>query len=202
MISKKILVVEDDSTLRDVLKYNLEKEGYQVATASDGAQALDMARSQKPDLLILDVMLPQLNGFEVCRIIRKEMIVPIMMLTAKVDEIDKVVGLELGADDYVTKPFSMRELLARTKAMLRRADLSTTSTQTAKVTDSLIGSGNLKLDLARHEVKLDDIIIELNLKEFDLLATLMQHKGQVFSRDYLLEKIWKIWLLNNLPNGN
>src|SRR4030043_345757 len=119
----KILLVEDDRTLLDVLKYNLVKEGYNVVTATDGAQALEVARTQKPELIVLDIMLPELNGLEVCRILRKDMTVPILMLTAKGEEIDKIVGLEVGADDYMTKPFSMRELLARVRAMLRRTEM-------------------------------------------------------------------------------
>lgn len=125
MLKTKILVVEDDRTLLDILSYNLKKEGYEVLVAGDGINALEIARSNKPDLLILDVMLPGLDGFEICRILRNEMTVPILMLTAKVEEIDKIVGLELGADDYMTKPFSFRELLARVRALLRRVEIST-----------------------------------------------------------------------------
>ena len=124
MHNDKILIVEDDRNLLDTLKYNLGKEGYDVVTAEDGAEALDIARKEKPDLIILDIMLPKMSGFEVCRILRKEMSVPILMLTAKVDETDKIVGLEIGADDYMTKPFSLRELLARVRAMLRRAKMA------------------------------------------------------------------------------
>ena len=124
MADNKILIVEDDANLLETLKYNLRKEGYDVVTASDGEQALEVARREKPDLLILDIMLPKINGFEVCRILRKEMTVPILMLTAKADETDKIVGLEIGADDYMTKPFSMRELLARVRAMLRRTKMA------------------------------------------------------------------------------
>jgi two-component system response regulator VicR len=120
MKNYKVLIAEDDKNLLDILKYNMEKEGYRVVTAQNGAQAVEQVRSEKPDLIILDIMLPEIDGFEVCRIVRKEMIVPILMLTAKADEVDKIVGLELGADDYMTKPFSIRELLARIKAHLRR----------------------------------------------------------------------------------
>ena len=123
MAGNKILVVEDDKTLLDILRYNLTKEGYQVVVAADGVQALEVARSQKPELIVLDIMLPELNGYEVCRILRKDMTVPILMLTAKDNEVDKIVGLEIGADDYMTKPFSMRELLARIRAMLRRSKM-------------------------------------------------------------------------------
>ena len=120
-MGNKVLIVEDDPNLLETLKYNLKKESYDVVTAIDGEQALEVARKEKPDLIILDIMLPKLSGFEVCRILRKEMTAPILMLTAKADETDKIVGLEIGADDYVTKPFSMRELIARVRAMLRRA---------------------------------------------------------------------------------
>lgn len=188
MTGSKILIVEDDKALRDILKYNLEKESYNVITAIDGAQALEIARSTKPELIILDLMLPQLDGLEVCRILRKEMTVPILMLTAKVDEIDKIVGLEVGADDYMTKPFSIRELLARIRAMLRRIEMirqETRSTEDIKIT-----AGELKIDLARHKVSRSNSTIDLGPKEFDLLTFLMKNEGQVFSRDHLLEKIW------------
>ena len=146
MAVTKILIVEDDRNLLDILKYNLQKEGYNAVTAADGTQALDVVRREKPDLIVLDVMLPKLSGFEVCRILRKEMTVPILMLTAKSEEIDKIVGLEIGADDYMTKPFSMRELLARLGAMLRRADMS--RPQPAGETESL-KIGDLEIDCPR-----------------------------------------------------
>jgi len=191
MGNSKILVVEDDQNLLDVLKYNLAKEGYDVLTAVDGIEALDAARSKKPDLIILDIMLPKLDGFEVCRILRREMTVPILMLTAKAEETDKVVGLELGADDYMTKPFSMREFLARIRAMLRRAEMMMTATSSAQeAIPSLIKVGELEIDLARHRVSRSGTIIDLSPKEFDLLAFLIKNKEQVFSRDQLLEKVW------------
>ena len=189
MKKSKILVVEDDATLRDVLKYNLEKEGYQIITAADGVKALEVARTEKPDLLALDVMLPQLDGFEVCRILRKEMSIPILMLTAKADIVDKVVGLELGADDYMTKPFNMREFLARVKAMLRRSELSSTTTTDIN-TAEILKSGTIEIDIRRHIAWKDKQVLELTLKEFELLAFLIKNKHQVFSRDYLLENIW------------
>ena len=191
MESRKILVVEDDKTLLDVLKYNLVKEGYDAITATDGVQALEVARSEEPELVILDIMLPKLSGFEVCRILRREMTVPILMLTAKVDEIDKIVGLEIGADDYVTKPFSMRELLARIRAMLRRSDMLKLETGPMKqVTTSVISAGGIEIDIDRHEVILHGSVVDLSPKEFDLLALLMKNQGQVFSRDRLLNEIW------------
>jgi two-component system, OmpR family, response regulator len=182
----KILIVEDDPNLLETLKYNLKKESYDVVTAADGEQAVEAARKEKPDLIFLDVMLPKLSGFEVCRILRKEMSTPIMMLTAKVDETDKVVGLEIGADDYITKPFSMRELIARVRAMLRRTQI----TETLPIQDKSIIIGNLRVSIESHQVLLKDVILDLKPKEFDLLVFLAKNRGIVFSRDQLLEKVW------------
>jgi two-component system OmpR family response regulator len=191
MDGSKILVVEDDRTLLDVLKYNLAKEGYAVITATDGVQGLDVARSERPDLVVLDIMVPKLDGFEVCRILRRETTMPILMLTAKAGETDKVVGLELGADDYMTKPFSMREFLARIKAMLRRTDMMNMAAASAKETiPSVIKVGELEVDFARHKVSRANSVIDLSPKEFDLLAFLVKNRGQVFSRDQILEKVW------------
>ncbi len=186
-MAEKILIVEDDANLQETIKYNLRKEGYDIVTASDGEQALAAARREKPDLLVLDVMLPKLNGFEVCRTLRKEMTVPILMLTAKADETDKIVGLEIGADDYMTKPFSMRELLARVRAMLRRAKMADTPPAGSA---GIIKAGQLEVDVARHTVSLSGKVIELTPKEFDLLAFLAGNKGLVFSREQLLENVW------------
>jgi two-component system, OmpR family, response regulator len=183
----KILVVEDDRNLLDTLKYNLNKEGYDIVTAADGAEALDAARREKPDLIILDIMLPKISGFEVCRILRKEMITPILMLTAKVDETDKIVGLEIGADDYMTKPFSLRELFARMRAMLRRAQMVGTPTGQQ---EELLKVGDIEIDVARHQATKGTLKLELSPKEFDLLAFLSRNRGLVFSRDQLLEKVW------------
>jgi DNA-binding response OmpR family regulator len=186
-MTDKVLIVEDDANLLETIKYNLRKEGYDVVTASDGVMALEVARREKPDILILDIMLPKLNGFEVCRILRKEMTFPILMLTAKVDETDKIVGLEIGADDYMTKPFSMRELMARIRAMLRRVKM--TEVPSAKEPAS-IKKGNLEIDIARHHAALSGTTLELSPKEFDLLAFLAKNNGLVFSREQLLEKVW------------
>ena len=185
-MADKILVVEDDPNLLETIKYNLRKEGYEVVTAGDGEQALDVARGEAPNLLILDIMLPKLNGFEVCRILRNEMTVPILMLTAKADETDKIVGLEIGADDYMTKPFSMRELLARVRAMLRRAKMAAPAVEGPAV----IKIGDIEVDIARHRATLTGGTLELSRKEFDLLAFLAKNKGLVFSREQLLEKVW------------
>jgi two-component system OmpR family response regulator len=183
----KILVVEDDRNLLDTLKYNLRNEGYDVVTAIDGVEALDIASREKPDLIILDLMLPKISGFEVCRILRKEMIAPILILTAKAEETDKIVGLEIGADDYMTKPFSLRELMARVRAMLRRAKMVETR---PKSEETLLKAGDIKVDIARHQASKGATILDLTPKEFDLLAFLVRNKGLVFSRDQLLEKVW------------
>jgi DNA-binding response OmpR family regulator len=188
----KILVVEDEPTLLDTLEYSLVRQGYQVCTAVDGPMALEIARQERPDLIVLDVMLPGLDGFEVCRIVRQEMIVPILMLTARDEEVDKIVGLEVGADDYMTKPFSMRELLARIKAMLRRVRLmreELVAEQAPPEAEKLI-TGDLVIDLTRHEALRQKEPLQLKPKEFDLLAFLVRNRGIVFSRDTILERVW------------
>lgn len=194
-MADKVLVVEDELTLQETLAYNLEKQGYTVALAGDGVSALEIAREIRPDLIILDIMLPGMDGFEVCRILRQEMNTPVLMLTARDDEIDRVVGLEVGADDYMTKPFSMRELVARVKAMLRRVRLireevnlnnQTTAPRDTKVMDF----GNLVIDLGRREVRLDDQPLTLKPKEYELLLFLAQNRGNVLTREIILEKVW------------
>jgi two-component system, OmpR family, response regulator len=185
-MTNKVLIVEDDANLLEAIKYNLRKEGYDVITAADGEAALNTAREEKPDTIILDIMLPKLNGFEVCRILRKETTVPILMLTAKADETDKIVGLEIGADDYITKPFSMRELMARVRAMLRRAKI----TEAPAAGPSLIIIGSIEIDTARHHASVSGTALELSPKEFDLLVFLAKNKGFVFNREQLLEKVW------------
>jgi len=185
MSAGKILIVEDEETLLEVLRYNLDKEGYNVVTAADGIQALNLARSESPDLIILDIMLPELDGFEVCRILRKDMTVPILMLTAKEEEIDKVLGLELGADDYMVKPFSMREFKARVKAILRRA-----AAQSKPGEGGVLRIADLTVDLGKHQVSVGEASVSLTPKEFDLLAYLASNRGRVFSREHLLERVW------------
>ena len=187
MIGNKILIVEDDQNLLATLKYNLLKESYDVIMAIDGAQAIETARRERPELIVLDVMLPKLSGFEVCRILRKEMTVPILMLTAKTEEVDKIVGLEIGADDYMTKPFSMRELLARVRAMLRRAKMAEPEPSDEK---TLLKINDLEIDPARHRASLRETVLNLTPKEFDLLVFLAKNKGFVFNREQLLEKVW------------
>ncbi len=186
-MNRTILIIEDDRNLVDALRYNLVKEGYDVVSAADGSQALEAASTSSPDLIILDIMLPKLSGLEVCRILRKEMTVPILMLTAKTEEVDKIVGLEVGADDYLTKPFSMRELIARVRAMLRRVDM----VKPAPPDDTAqIKVNDLNIDSARRQVIIDNRILDLTPKEFDLLAFLARNRGLVFSREQLLEKVW------------
>ena len=191
-MSERILVVEDELSLRETLAYNLKKEGYAVETAGDGRLALEAARRSRPDLLILDVMLPELDGFEVARILRKEMTTPILMLTARDDEIDRVVGLEVGADDYLTKPFSMRELLARVKAQLRRTRLIREELGGAAqpATHQKLSFDRLVIDQTRREVTLDASPLALKPKEYELLLFLAQHRGQMLSREFILERVW------------
>ncbi len=186
--TSKVLVVEDDQTLSGVLKYNLSKEGYVVVSAFDGAQALDVARSEKPDIILLDLMLPKLDGLEVCRILRNESSVPILMLTAKNDEIDRVVGLELGADDYIAKPFSVRELMARVHAMLRRRQIINESLFFG--IGPIIKTKSITMDETRRTVLLKGEPVNLTHKEFDLLVFLVKNAGQVFKREQLLDKVW------------
>lgn len=186
MGNNTVLVVEDDSTMLSVLKYNLTKEGYDVFTAADGVEAVETAHKHKPDMVILDIMLPKMSGFEVCRILRKEMTVPILLLSAKNDEIDKVVGLDIGADDYMTKPFSMRELLARVRAMLRRVGMQNTESPG----ENRLVADNIEVDIAQHKASVSGSLLDLTPKEFDLLTFLVKNKGLVFSRENLLEKVW------------
>lgn len=189
---EKILVVEDELSLRETLAYNLKKEGYTVETAGDGRSALEAARRIRPDLLVLDIMLPEIDGFEVARQLRKEMTTAILMLTARDDEIDRVVGLEVGADDYLTKPFSMRELLARVKAQLRRTRLirEEFGRESASVPHELLSFAGLVIDQTRREVMVDNAPIQLKPKEYELLLFLAQHRGQMLSREFILERVW------------
>jgi len=190
MADTSILVVEDDATLRELLKYNLQKEGYGVLTAKDGAEALELFNKNAPHLILLDIMLPVMSGIEVCRIVRGKSQVPIIMLTAKTEEIDRVVGLELGADDYVTKPFSMRELIARIKAVLRRSEAGKDLGAAPAKTPELFKAGDISIDLIAHVVLNKGKEVELNPKEFELLALLLQNRGQVISREQILRKVW------------
>lgn len=187
-----ILVVEDETPLREALVYNLTRQDYTVEAVNDGPSALTTARRLKPDLILLDLMLPGIDGFEVCRILRQEMNIPILMLTARDEEIDRVIGLEIGADDYITKPFSMRELMARVKAHLRRERLfrEETGEKQADAQRNVLQYDNLALDLTRREVLLNQAPLALKPKEFDLLLYLAQHRGQALTREHLLEQVW------------
>ncbi len=189
---EKILIVEDEPTLQETLAYNLTRQGYSVESVGNGLAALEAARRIHPDLIILDLMLPGIDGFEVCRILRQEMSVTILMLTARDDEVDRVIGLEMGADDYVTKPFSMRELLARVKAHLRRTQLirDELAPEAAPPPNEVLRFDNLTMDLSRHEVLLNDRPLALKPKEFELLLFLARHPGQAISRDMILERVW------------
>jgi len=179
---KSILIVEDDITLQQTLPFNLSKEGYQVETANDGRTGLDMARAEVRDLIILDVMLPELDGLSVCRILQREMEVPIILLTARSSEVDKIIGLDSGADDYITKPFSLGEFLARVRAALRRKPQAAAPKQ--------LQAGDLSLDLVGRKAYKGSGELNLSFKEFDLLAELMSNQGVVLSRDLLLTKVW------------
>jgi DNA-binding response OmpR family regulator len=186
-----ILVVEDETSLRETLAYNLARQEYIVEAVGDGISALEAARRLHPDLILLDLMLPGLDGFEVCRILRNEMNISILMLTARESEIDRVIGLEIGADDYITKPFSMRELMARVKAHLRRERLIRDEVSAEVFTPkNVLQYGNLEIDLTRREVLLDKKPLALKPKEFDLLLYLTRHQGQALSREILLEQVW------------
>jgi DNA-binding response OmpR family regulator len=177
----KLLLVEDDQTLRETLAYNLTREGYTVIEADNGVTALDLAREQQPDLIILDVMLPELDGLTVCRTLRREMDVPIVLLTARSGEVDRIIGLDSGADDYIVKPFSLGELLARLRAVLRRG---------RREPETKLQSGNLVLDVVGHRAWRGNQLLTLSPKEFDLLAELVRHKGAVLTRELLLQRVW------------
>jgi len=183
---RTILVVDDEPTQREMLAEALEAEGFTIVTAADGRAALLKFREVRPDLVLLDLMLPELSGIEVCRIIRAESGVPILMLTAKDSELDKVVGLELGADDYVTKPFSLRELIARVRAQFRRTEQQAITT----AAPTLVDVGDVQVDLAGHRLLRDGVTVPLKPKAFELLAFLVRNPGQVFTRDQLLEHVW------------
>jgi len=184
-MARTLLVVDDEPTLRETLAYNLEHDGYRVVTAADGREALERFRAERPDLVVLDLMLPELSGVEVCRIIRQESDVPILMLTAKDSEVDKVVGLEVGADDYVTKPFSLRELQARVRALLRRSDQQQVADR-----PGVVDMGRVQADLAGHRLLRDGEPLPIKPKAFELLAFLVRNPGQVFTREQLLEHVW------------
>jgi two-component system, OmpR family, response regulator RegX3 len=181
----RILVVEDEESLADSVKYNLEREGYAVSVATDGRRAIERFRLDRPNLIVLDLMLPELSGLDVCRMIRQESDVPIIMVTAKDSEADKVTGLELGADDYVTKPFSVRELVSRVRAHLRRARMSS-----AEPTDEVLQGADVRVDVASHEVRVRGEVVSFPPKEFELLETFLRRKGRLLTREFLIEEVW------------
>lgn len=187
MSTKKVLIIEDEKSIADIIRFNLVKEGFETDTAYEGRTGLEKALSIKPDLILLDVMLPEMDGFQVCKKVRETSTVPIVMLTAKEEEVDKVLGLELGADDYITKPFGMRELIARIKANIRRTDLMN-NLQDAP--SNIQEFGNLSIDMNRYEVRKNDAPLELTLREFELLKYLAERENRVFSREQLLEEVW------------
>lgn len=185
-MAKKVLIVDDEKAIVDILKFNLVREGYETIEAYDGQDGLDKALTLKPDLILLDVMLPSMPGFDVCKKIREKSGVPIIMLTARTDEIDKVLGLELGADDYITKPFGIREVMARVKANLRR----TSADSDGDAQEKILTFGNLSIDLEKFEVTKDGKVLSLTLREFELLKFLASQPEKIVSRDNLLEKVW------------
>lgn len=189
-MNEKILIVDDEKPIVDILTYNLKKEGYTTIEAYNGEDAVKMALEERPDLILLDVMLPKMDGFSVCRQVRESMNTPILMLTAKEDEVDKIVGLELGADDYITKPFSVRELVARIKANLRKTPSRQEEIRNATKKNQIINVGSLTLDFEKYEAKVRGKVVDLTLREFELLKFLALKEGQVFSREALLEKVW------------
>ena len=187
MNRKKILLVDDEQDILEIISYNLEKEGYEIITAYDGEDALKKALNEQLELIILDIMLPSMDGFEICKRVREKSSVPIIMVTAKEEEVDKILGLELGADDYITKPFSIRELVARVKANVRRQEMNINADQQEK---EIIKNKDLSIDLMKYEVKKGSTSIDLTVREFELLKFLAKQKDQVFSREQLLERVW------------
>ena len=184
-VADRILIVEDEESLADSIRYNLEREGYAVTVAPDGRRALDRFRAEPPTLVILDLMLPEISGLDLCRAIRAESDVPIIMVTAKDSEADKVTGLELGADDYVTKPFSVRELVSRVRALLRRAGM-----RPEDATEDVLGGGPVQMDVVRHVVQVAGHATAFPPKEFELLETFLRRKGRLLTRDFLIEEVW------------
>jgi len=187
MESKKVLIIEDEQSISDIVKFNLVKEGFEVDTAFNGLEGINKALEGNPDLILLDVMLPSMDGFEVCKKIRETKTTPIVMLTAKEEEVDKVLGLELGADDYITKPFGMRELIARIKANIRRTEIVDNLSDEPSVIQAF---GNLEIDMNRYEARKGGSPLGLTLREFELLKYLAERENKVFSREQLLEEVW------------
>ncbi|MCI8362104.1 MAG: response regulator transcription factor [Clostridia bacterium] len=193
---KTILIVDDEKTIVDMLVYNLQKEGYNTLEAGDGEEGVRIALENKPNLVLLDIMLPKMDGLAVCKRIRQSLNIPILMISAKDEEIDKILGLELGADDYITKPFSVRELMARVKANLRKAEITAkameneANNKNSEANSNVLTVGNLSLDLSKFEVKVRGEVIDLTLREFEVIKYLANQPGQVVTRETLLEKVW------------
>ena len=192
---KTILIVDDEKTIVDMLVYNLQKEGYNTLEAADGEEGVRIALENKPNLVLLDIMLPKMDGLAVCKRIRQSLNIPILMISAKDEEIDKILGLELGADDYITKPFSVRELMARVKANLRKAEITAKAIENepnkdAESNSNVLTVGDLSLDLSKFEVKVRGEVIDLTLREFEVIKYLANQPGQVVTRETLLEKVW------------
>lgn len=188
---EKVLVVDDEKNIVNILAFNLKKEGYEVITANNGKDGVDIAFKEDPDLILLDIMMPELNGFEACKKIRERLNTPIIMLTARAEELDKVLGLELGADDYVTKPFSVRELIARVKANLRRKPtIESTNVEEEKESGNILKFRDIVIDMDKYEVRKRGVALELTLREYELVKFLATQKSQIFSRENLLEKVW------------
>ncbi len=188
-MNRKVLVVDDEKNIVDIISFNLKKEGYDVLSAFDGEEGVKLTFEENPDLILLDVMMPKMDGYEACRKIREKLNTPIIMLTARAEEVDKVLGLELGADDYVTKPFGVRELMARVKANLRRKSVEE-SADAASEKGNTLTFGVLIIDIDKYEVSKSGRVIDLTFREFELIKFLAQKKTQVFSREALLEKVW------------
>lgn len=192
-MAEKILVVDDEKNIVNILAFNLKKEGYEVITAFNGKDGVDIALKEDPDLILLDIMMPELNGFDTCKKIREKLNTPIIMLTARAEELDKVLGLELGADDYVTKPFSVRELMARVKANLRRKpkqDIETQKEEESPESGNILKFKDIVIDIDKYEVRKRGVPLELTLREYELVKFLASQKSQIFSRENLLEKVW------------
>lgn len=182
----KVLVVDDERAIVDILRFNLEREGFVVITAGDGEEGIRLFRKEQPDLVLLDIMMPKIDGLQACKTIRNESNVPIIMLTARAEEVDKVLGLEFGADDYVTKPFGVRELIARVKSNIRRTAMDYDQTKKAQI----IIVSNMTINVDKYEVSKDEVVIDLTVREYELLKFLATQKDQIFTREQLLEKVW------------
>ncbi len=189
-MEKTILIIDDEKAIVDILTFNLQREGYRVVSALDGEEGVEVATRENPDLILLDLMLPKMDGFEVCKYIRRTMTTPIIMLTAREEEVDKILGLELGADDYMTKPYSMRELLARVKANIRRREIDITEDERSKSNETSMEFGALVIDLNSVAVTKNGNFVELTPREFELLKFLATNKNCVYSREELMEKVW------------